>query len=202
MGDVPGSPAVVLVATTLAAVLLLIEAALPTFGIAGASAFLLGVVAVIAAEDSDAPWWPLLLVVGGVVMWTVLIVMRRPPTVEAQVVAGALFGSGCLLYAVLAEDAASVVVALAGSIAAPLVFPRLHRSARRLADLPPQVGMEALVGRIGVVTRAVGNVGTVQLDGSFWNVRSDAVLTPGSYVVVTAWSGMTLSVAPSAPAAR
>jgi len=192
----------VLVTTTLAAALLLIEAALPTFGVAGTSAFALGVVAVASANETDAPWWPLLFVVVAVGLWAVVLAMHRDASTELQVVAAALFATGSVAYGVLATDALTIVVAVVSSVGLPLAFPRLLGATRRLVDLPPQTGMEALVGRTAEVVHADGVHGTVTLDGSFWNVHGTVPLAPGSCVVVVAWSGMTLEVAPIAVADR
>jgi membrane protein implicated in regulation of membrane protease activity len=197
VGDLPDAPAVVLVATTLAAVLLLVEAALPTFGLAGLSALGLGLVALLSVDNSDAPVWPLLLVVVAVGTWAVSLTMQHEAGRQLQVVAAALFAAGSITYGLLAEDALTVAIAIAGSVALPCAFPTLERAARRLADLPPQVGMESLVGRTGEVVRIEGDTTTVRIDGSFWNARSPAALSPGTEVIVLAWSGMTLDVAPS-----
>jgi membrane protein implicated in regulation of membrane protease activity len=202
VGDLPDAPAVVLVATTLAAVLLLVEAALPTFGLAGASALGLGIVALLSVDEGDGPLWPLLLVVAAVGTWAVLLTLQRPAGRRREVVAGSMYALGSIGYGLLAEDATTVVVAIAGSIALPLVYPVLERHALRLARLPPQVGMEALVGRTGEVVRTVGGVTTVRIDGSFWNAHSPAALSPGTEVVVLSFSGMTLEVAPSATGGR
>jgi membrane protein implicated in regulation of membrane protease activity len=197
MGDLPDAPALVLVATTLGAALLLIEAALPTFGLAGASALGLGIVAALAADNGDGPLWPLVLVVGAVGTWAIALALHREVSTGLQVTAASMFAVGSIGYGVLAEDALTVVVALVGSVALPLIFPRLQLAARRLVDMQPQVGMEALVGKTGEVVRVEGDTSTVKIDGSFWNARSRAALSPGTSVVVTSFTGMTLDVAPT-----
>jgi membrane protein implicated in regulation of membrane protease activity len=198
VGALPDAPAVVLVATTLAAALLLIEAALPTFGVAGISAFGLGFVAVFAADDSDTAWWPLLLVVLAVGLWAVVLTLQRPASKELQAVAGGLFAVGSITYGLLATDILTILIAIAASITLPLLFPRLLVATRRLVELPPQLGMEALVGRTAEVERADGVQGTVRIDGSFWNVHSASPIIRGTRVVVVSFSGMTLAVAPTA----
>jgi membrane protein implicated in regulation of membrane protease activity len=197
VGDLPDAPAVVLVATTLAAAMLLIEAALPTFGLAGATALGLGIVAALSADPDDGPLWPLLLVVAAVGTWAVVLTLQRPASTDLQVVAAAMFAVGSIGYGILATDVLTVVIAVAGSAALPVAFPTLQRAARRLVDMQPQVGMEALVGRTGEVVRIDGDVVTVRVDGSFWNARSPAALSPGTHVVVLAFTGMTLEVAPT-----
>ncbi len=194
-----------LVATTLAAVFLLVEAALPTFGVAGLSALACGFVAFAAAEGGDEPWWPLVLVVAGVILWAIALVTRRPASVLTRVVAAGLFAAGGIAYGIAASDVPTVVVAVAASIVLPVAYPKLEHATRRLNDLAPQLGMDALVGRRTKVVRVDGadpTVGTVQLDGSFWNVHAGVPLAVGAVVVVTAWSGMTLEVAPAAVADR
>ncbi len=205
MGDIPDAPVVVLVATTVAAVLVLIEAALPTFGVAGASALALGFLAFAAADGGDGPWWPLLLVVAGVMVWAVALVTRHPASPVTRAIAAGLFAVGGVTYGVLASDPATVVVAAAASVTFPLVYPKLEGATRRLNELAPQLGMDAFVGRRAQLVRvddADPNCGTVRLDGSFWNVHASAPLVVGAPVVVVSWSGMTLEVAPAAVADR
>ena len=53
-------PSVVLVCVTIAALLLIVEVALPTIGIAGTLALIAGGFAVAAIVEEDLTWWPLL----------------------------------------------------------------------------------------------------------------------------------------------
>jgi membrane protein implicated in regulation of membrane protease activity len=201
----PDAPVVVLVATTLAAVLLLVEAALPTFGLAGASAFLLAIVVVVASAGNDQRWWPLLLVVAAVVVWAVALVTRAPTGTPVQIVAAALFAAGGITYGALAADAPTVALAAVAAAALPCAYPRLERATRRLNELAPQLGMDALIGRRGEVLRvdeARPTWGTVRLDGAFWNVHGDGPLEVGAPVQVVAFSGMTLEVVPTPTADR
>lgn len=198
MGAVPDAPAVVLVAVTLAAVLLLVEVALPTFGLAGLSALALGALAVAGAAQGDHPWWPLLLVAAAVCLWAMLLAARRAPP-AARATATALFGTGSIVYGVLAADPPTVVLAAAATVALPVAFRPLLGATTRLLDLPPQLGMEALVGRPGTVVRWAARAGTVRVDGSLWTARSPVALSVGDEVVVVGSTGMTVEVAPRAP---
>ncbi|MGH9164009.1 MAG: NfeD family protein [Acidimicrobiales bacterium] len=198
MGWLPDEPAVVLVALTLSIVLLLVEVALPTLGVAGLSALALGALALSAAGEQGHPWWPLLGVAIAVCLWAgLLVARRRSPPVQAA--AAVLFGAGSLGYGFLAADPASVGLAVAGSVLLPASFGPLSRAANRLAELPPQTGMEALVGRSGSVVAWREGAGTVRVDGSLWNARGPVGLAPGSAVVVRDHRGMTVVVAAGAP---
>lgn len=209
MDVLPDVPVVVLVATALAAVLVLVEAALPTFGVAGTAALAFATVAVLSTGGADHPWWPLLFVVVAVVVWAVQLTVRRGhPALQAG--AALAFAGGSVGYGVAAGDVATIVVAVVASVALPLVFPRLQRATRRLLDRPATTGMEALVGRPGVVVEPpaasdrpvpAGAV-TVRVEGSLWTARSDVSLRPGTPVVVTGFDGLTLVVAPRTISAR
>lgn len=187
-------PSTVLVAVTLAAALVLVEVALPTFGVAGLSAVALGGLALVAARQQDLPWWPLSLVVAAVCWWSVLLATRRadPP---AQAGAAAMFTGGSVGYGVLAGDPTTVAIAVGGSIVLPLAFRPLLRATNRLLELPAQSGMEALVGCTGTVVQWDGRAGTVRVEGSLWNARSTDELAPGADVVVVGHDRMTVHVA-------
>jgi membrane-bound serine protease (ClpP class) len=198
VGDVDGvlsEPAIVLLAVALAAALFVIEAALPTAGVAGTLALLLGAVAVAGVVDQDADWWPLIGPKLAVVLWAVMVARRRrSPSIEA--VAVVLFAGGSVLFGVLADSplAAGLGVALAVPLAAG--FPHLHERARQLLDQQPRVGLEAYAGAPAEVVRWSGTAGTVRHAGSLWNATSPHPLDPGDPVTVTGHQGMTLEVAP------
>ena len=196
---VSDAPAAVLVALVLAAVLFLVEVALPTFGVAGCSALVLTVFAGAGAVANEQdPWWPLLLVAAAACLWAAfLTVLRSPPSGEGA--AAGLFALGSIGYGVLARDATTVAVAVVASAALPLAFRPLLEAAGRLALLPAQVGMEALVGRSGEVVRWRAGSGTVRIDGSLWNARSAVPLMPGTDVVVVGYDRMTVNLALPAP---
>jgi len=189
----PDAPAVVLVAITLSAALLLVEVALPTFGVAGVSALGLAVLAAGSADDQHHQLWPLLAVAAAVCLWAALLFARRRSAVTQAVAAG-LFATGSVGYGLLAGDAATVALAAAASAGLPFAFRPLMGSASRLAELPPQIGMESLPGHSGTVVAWDGGSGTVRIDGSLWNARSDVGLSPGSEVVVQGSTGMTVHV--------
>jgi membrane protein implicated in regulation of membrane protease activity len=187
----PEAPVLVLLAATGAAAMWMIEAALPTFGVAGLIGVVLAAAAVLALGDE--PWWPLAFAMVAVAVWAVALAVRRAGTV-LPVSAATLFAVGSIGYGIAAQDWAAFVVAVTGSVALPSFFPRLQRATRRLVSAPPQTGMAALLGRHGEVVRLSEGVGTVRIDGSLWNARSSKALSPGVDVEVLAWDGMTLEV--------
>jgi membrane protein implicated in regulation of membrane protease activity len=56
------------------------------------------------------------------------------------------------------------------------------------------VGAETLVGRPGVVVRALMPRGQVRVDGELWDARAEHHLAPGDEVVVTSLDGLVLEV--------
>lgn len=198
MGSLLEGPVVVLVALTLSAALLLVEIALPTFGLAGLSAAALAAVAYGAGQGLDVPWWPLLLAGAGVFVWALLL-LTRSPWRAPEWAAAALYAAGGVGYGRLAGDGATVAVALAGAAGLLAAFRPLRRAAAQLRDLPAQTGMDALVGRTGTVVGWDGGSGTVRVDGSLWNASGPQPLAPGTDVVVAGYSGMTVHVVLAAP---
>lgn len=194
MAWVPDSSAMVLLAITIACVLFVVEVALPTFGIAGGAALVLGALGVAVLVDQAHPWWPLLLVALAVCTWAAVL-LAWTPSVAGQVVAAAAFAVGAIAYGGLAGNGATVVLAAAGAVALPVGFRPLLRATHELVDLTPQLGMESLLHRRATVTRWSGGRGTVRVDGSLWNATSAAPLQPGAEVVVVDTIGMTLDVA-------
>ncbi|HET7489249.1 MAG TPA: NfeD family protein [Acidimicrobiales bacterium] len=191
-------PAVVLVALTFSAALLLVEIALPTFGLAGLSSLLLAVVAYHAGSGLDAAWWPLVLAGAGVFVWALLLLTHSASRAYEWAAAG-LYATGGVGYGVLADSGATVAIALACTAGLLLAFRPLRRATVRLRDLPAQTGMDALVGRTGTVVSWNGGAGTVRVDGSLWNAACDQHLTAGTDVVVSGYSGMTVHVVLAAP---
>lgn len=198
MGSLTGAPAVVLVALTLSAVLLLVEVALPTFGVAGLTSLALAAVAFVTAGNQEQPWWPLLLVGAAVCLWAVLVA-AQVASPSYQLLAAAMFAAGSIGYGLAARDPATVALGAVGSVAVPFSFRPLLRAASRLRDLPPLVGMDALVGRAGTIVRWRDEAGTVLVDGSLWNASGDLRAPAGTPVVVSGYTGMTVHVALCAP---
>jgi membrane-bound ClpP family serine protease len=191
------APAFVVVAMTGAALLLLLEAALPTFGLAGISGTALVVAGAAAVARQDDAWWPLILCAIAVCLWAVLLVRRDSPPV-AQMVACGLFLVGGVGYGIATRDGLAVATGALAALGLGAAYPPLLRATGRLLDLPPQMGMEALVGRCAVVEMASGISGTVRLDGSLWNARSTFGELPprGATVLVDGYDGMMLCVRP------
>jgi membrane-bound ClpP family serine protease len=190
------APAVVLLALCLGAAFLLIELALPTMGVAGSIALLLGIAGVVAIDRQDAQWWPLLGPAFGVVLGEVLIARReRSPWVEG--LAMALFGAGAVTFGLLADSVGTAALGLALTVGLAASFPTLHGAATRLLDRPDRVGMSSLVGEHGRVVRWDGGAGTVQLQGSLWNAVGGKVggkVKVNDDVEVVGWAGSTLEV--------
>ena len=189
----PDAPALVLVALTLAALLLLIEVALPTFGLAGLSAFGLGALAVALLAQQHASWWPLVLCVLSVCVWAMLLATKRPGML-GSLIAAKLFALGSIAYGIVNDDALSIVVGVAAAVALAAGFPRLMRATTHLMEGPPHVGMDALVGRQARVIRWESHGGTVRLEGALWNASGDEPLHEGDDVKIAGYEGMTLKV--------
>jgi membrane-bound serine protease (ClpP class) len=58
------------------------------------------------------------------------------------------------------------------------------------------VGAETLVGRTGVVVRALAPGGQVRLDGEIWEATATGEVAPGVEVAVTGRDGLVLEVEP------
>ncbi|MGH9273703.1 MAG: NfeD family protein [Acidimicrobiales bacterium] len=195
MGSLLDEPATILVVLTLAAFLLVVEAALPTVGIAGTLALVLSAAAVIGIERQDATWWPLLGPALAVVLWSVMVARRsRPPGL--QVAAAVVFGAGSIAFGVMADSPFTAVIGAAGAVKMAILFPWVHGATRRLLERPTQVGMDSLVGATAEVVAWSDSAGTVRLQGSLWSARSNQPLDIGDLVTVVAFAGTTLDVAP------
>jgi membrane protein implicated in regulation of membrane protease activity len=199
MGSVLNDPAFVVMSLTLASALLLVEIALPTFGIAGITGTGLGVGGLIVVARQHHPWWPLVLIALAVCLWAVLLVRRAAPA-RAQALAVGLYELGGIGYGVLAHDAPTVAVAAVAAVGLAVGYPPLLAATERLLAERPQVGMDALVGRVAMVERSEGRQGTVRLDGSLWSATSGSgnLPAPGETVLVAGYDGMILLVTPVA----
>lgn len=195
MAWAPDSAAVVLLALTLACALLVVELALPTSGIAGGAAVVLGAVGVVSLVEHDHRWWPLLLVGLAHGTWAGILLAWVPSRL-GQVLAATAFAAGGSAYGILADDPAAVALAVGGAVLLALGFRPLQRAATTLLTLAPQHGMESLLDRRATVVRWAGRSGTVRLDGSLWSATSAEPLEPGTDVVVVDTVGMTVDVAP------
>jgi membrane-bound ClpP family serine protease len=196
--EIANEPAVVLLAVTLAAALIVAEFALPTLGLAGTAAAGLIVLAAVGINDGDLEWWPLSLVAIAVVLWTVMIARRKTSAIQQGVAVG-LFTGGAVGFGVIESDPTTIVLALvlAGGLA--VGFPSLFDKAVRLYDAPSSVGMESFVGRTAPVSSWEGTTGNVVLEGSFWNANGPEGLTEGDEVVVSGYEGSTFTVRRAAP---
>lgn len=199
MGELVSEPGVVYVCVALASLLVLAEIALPTFGVAGGLAIGLSLVAGAGVGEQDLDWWPLVVVAVAVGWWAVLGI-RRTTTFAQVALPGAVYAAGSITFAVMADDAVTLGLAVAASLAIPAAYPRIVTMAEGLATQTPASGAEAFVGRAAVVERWDGSVGSVRLEGSLWNATSPAQLAPGDEVTVDAVDGMTFVVLPRSAA--
>jgi membrane-bound ClpP family serine protease len=184
---------VVLLAATAAALLLLLEVALPTVGLAGTAGLALALLAAWGVERQDAEWWPLVGVVAAVVVWGVLVARHRSGP-GAQAVAAVLFLGGALGFAVATDDTSAALTAFVGTAVLAAAYPRIAGAAARLVDAPPQVGTEALAGSPARVVEWHAGRGRVLVSGSWWNATGPTDLHEGDDVVVTSGSGLSLRV--------
>ena len=86
---------------------------------------------------------------------------------------------------------AAIAIGAALDIAETGVF--LWWSKRRA----PTVGVDALVGKVGVAVGALWPEGQVKIGGEIWRARCEGGCEPGAKVVVRAVSGLTLEVEPA-----
>jgi membrane protein implicated in regulation of membrane protease activity len=188
-------PAVVLLAVAAATALFLIEAALPTVGIAGTMSLLLGAVAVAGIAHQDADWWPLAFVVFALGVWGVLIA-RRSGGAVGQAIAALSFAGGSIGFGIAADDAPAIITGIVTSVVLAAGFPRLLDAANRLLNQPSQVGVEAFIGREAEIIEWDGAAGRVRIEGSLWNARSATPLPvrAGDHVRVRGAERMTLEV--------
>lgn len=193
------APAFVVVALTGASLLLLIEAALPTFGVAGLSGVALLVAGMVAIDRQGNEWWPLIVSGAAVCLWAVMLV-RRDAHPTALLAADGLYLAGAVGYGIAAGNAVAVGFAIGCGLVLAGTYPPLLGATSRLLDQPPQIGLDAFVGRVAVVERAEGRKGTVRLDGSLWSAEADAgdLPPPGTSVLIAGHSGMMLMVKPAA----
>ncbi len=201
MGSLLDEPSAVLVMLTLAAFLLVIEAALPTVGIAGSLGLVLSAGAIAGVDRQDATWWPLLGPAVAAVVWCVMVARRRRP-VGGQAAAALLFGAGSIAFGLMADSVGTALIGVAAAALLAAGFPALHGAAQRLLERPTQVGMDSMLGALAEVVHWDGHTGTVRLEGSLWNASAPAALhaaplQPGDTARVVSFTGTTLEVAPA-----
>jgi membrane-bound ClpP family serine protease len=195
------SPPVIVIAFTLSAALLLIEVALPTFGVAGIGGFAMLWVGVEGVSQRDETWAPLMLIAVAVCLWSVLLVRKTSAPSGLSTAAG-LYAVGTVGYGAATGSVAAMAVGAAATAGLSAVFPVLLRQTQRLLDQPPQVGMEAYEGRRATVVSWDGpaNRGTVRLDGSLWNATANVPVREGDEVTVVGHERMELRIAPTSVA--
>ena len=86
-----------------------------------------------------------------------------------------------------------LVFGLAAVLGAYIVFVLLN--VVRIRRMPPQVGVETVVGHAAVARSALDPAGFVFMDGEYWSAESeDGAVQPGQSVVVTEIKGLKLKV--------
>jgi membrane-bound ClpP family serine protease len=186
-------PAVALLLFAVASALFIIEVALPTAGVAGTLAIVLGVTGVVALNRQEAVWWPLLGPKLAALLWAVMIA-RRSRSRAQEGTAVLLFAAGSIGFGLLADSPFTAVLGGVAAVALGAAFPGLHSAARRLLEGPTKVGMDSLIGQPGVVSAWTDRTGTVIVQGSRWNAAGDDGLAQGDEVEVTGYTGMTVTV--------
>jgi membrane protein implicated in regulation of membrane protease activity len=187
-------PVVAYVAFVLATSLALIEASLPTDGVAGVAAAVFAVIGVASVVVGGLVVWPLAVACLGAVAWLTLLIRRRR-NVGADVAAAVVFAVGSLAFALVGGfDVFVAVVAVVASVALAIGFVPLHRAALRLHESREDVGMTSFLGRTVEVRFWEETSGTVIVDGAFWSADGPAGLVPGDEVEVQWFEGMRLHV--------
>jgi membrane-bound serine protease (ClpP class) len=186
-------PAVVILAAAFASILLIVEIALPTVGLAGSAGVAVGAVGVWAVDRIGEDWWPLLGIVAAVALWGGLIAAHRASSI-GQPIADVLFVAGALGYAVVTADWPAAVTAVVAGAALSAAFPRIAAAAERLSGETPAVGMESYVGTTATVTSWDGTRGQVVAGGTRWNASGPEGLHAGDDVEILAASGLSLTV--------
>lgn len=192
------SPPVIVIALTFSAALLLVEVALPTFGVAGIGGFAMLWVGLEGVSERDETWAPLMLIAVAVCLWAVLLV-RRTASPSGLATAAALYALGTVGYGAVTGSVGAVLVGGAATAGLSAAFPVLLRQTQRLLDRPAQVGMEAFDGRRAVVVswNWEANRGTVRLDGSLWNATANVPVREGDEVLIIGHERMELRITPA-----
>jgi membrane-bound ClpP family serine protease len=193
MSGLLDQPAVVVLAAAAASIFVLLEIALPTFGLAGAAGIFVGAIGVWAVDRIGADWWPLLGIVAAMALWGVLIAAHRV-TIGGHAVALVFFVAGALGYARTASDWPAAITSIATAVVLALVYPRIAVAAERLQRGQPAVGVESFVGETAAVAAWEGTRGQVILAGTRWNASGPDGLHEGDEVVVLAAVGLSLTV--------
>jgi len=178
---------------------LLIEVALPTFGIAGIGGFAMLWVAVDGISQRDEIWAPVMLIAVAVCLWAVLLV-RKTASPSGLATAAGLYALGTVGYGAATGSVGAMGVGVVATAGLSAGFPVLLRQIRRLLDdQPAQVGMEALEGRKATVVSWdwEANRGTVRLDGSLWNATADVPVRDGDEVLIIGHERLELRIIPA-----
>jgi membrane protein implicated in regulation of membrane protease activity len=143
------------------------------------------------------------------VVWVVIAVVLLVAEATTSAFVAVYFGLAALVTAAIAAAGLGVPVQLLAfailSIGSLLLTrPALKRAAGRTAGI--RTGVDAMQGRVGVVTRAIGELepGQVKVGGETWTARcyyDEEAIPAGSRVEVVKVEGVTALVIP-APSPR
>ena len=144
------------------------------------------------------------------IVWIIVAVLMIAVEVVSQWMWTLCLAIGSLVALVLSLFAVSlpVQIAVAAVVAVVAYFAlvpfarRWYASAWKGHQKSDRTGMEALLGRRAVVTREIrpGHLGYARIDGDYWQVRAhgvDSVVPVGSFMTVTAYDSIILTVEPT-----
>ncbi|MFZ4585849.1 MAG: NfeD family protein [Acidimicrobiia bacterium] len=186
-------PAITYLFVLAAVIGLLIEIAPgPTFGIPAALALGCTGLAAWGITHQGLAWWPLPFVAVGVVLWGVLLwTGPRPGLIVTATVA---FAFGSLGFTIATMNVPAIAIAALASVGAPLGFAKLRAATGSLRTMPPQTGLDSLVGRRALVTQWSHGAGRVELDGAYWTASGPDELDRGADVTITGYEGLHVQV--------
>jgi membrane-bound serine protease (ClpP class) len=193
------NPAIAAILLTIGLNAILFEISNPGGWIAGAIGAVCLLLALYALGTLQANWTGL----GFVVLAFVLFVLDiKAPTHGLLTFAGIvtfIFGSYLLFNTPEMTVPWATIIGLGASTGAFFAF--VIAKALLAQRLRPSTGVEAMVGEIAVVRRALEPDGMVYVEGELWRARSESGrLTVGERVVVTAQDGLRLQVKRVEPA--
>lgn len=143
------------------------------------------------------------------IIWLIAAAVLVIIEVLSQMVWTLCLAIGCLAATVAALCGADIAVqlisvAVATLLAFAVIAPRLRKllhSARKKEARDDRTGMDALLGRKGIVTHEIkpGELGRVKIDGDSWQAAAPGIETAikrGESVTVTAYDSIILTVNP------